>query len=116
MKIAFIGLGVMGAPMAGHLLQAGHELTVFNRTQSKSEAWVNQHGGQLAPSPMAAAENVELVISCIGYLYKMDNELEPLYLKKLIQKLKIKKMIVKWKKMAKKSRHRKFVLKEFCSS
>ena len=48
MKLAFIGLGVMGAPMAGHLARAGHDVTVYNRTRSKAEAWVQKHGGQFS--------------------------------------------------------------------
>ena len=47
-KVAFLGLGVMGYPMAGHLQAAGHEVTVFNRTAAKAEAWVAQHGGAMA--------------------------------------------------------------------
>lgn len=65
-KVAFIGLGVMGYPMAGHLQAAGYEVTVFNRTQAKAEQWVAQHGGQLATSPKAAAENAEVVLTCVG--------------------------------------------------
>ena len=55
MKLAFIGLGVMGFPMAGHLQRAGHEVTVYNRTAAKSEAWAAQHGGSAALTPAAAA-------------------------------------------------------------
>lgn len=65
-KIAFIGLGVMGAPMAGHLLKAGHEVTVFNRTASKAHDWVERHGGQYAETPAKAAEGVDAVIACVG--------------------------------------------------
>ncbi len=64
--IAFIGLGVMGGPMARHLASAGHSLTLFNRTRARAEAWVEAHGGRIAPSPMAAAEGADAVITCIG--------------------------------------------------
>lgn len=65
-KLAFLGLGVMGYPMAGHLQAAGHDVTVFNRTASKAEAWVAQHGGQMAATPAAAAQGAEMVMSCVG--------------------------------------------------
>ena len=65
-KIAFIGLGVMGAPMAGHLAAAGHDVTVYNRTASKAEAWVERHGGRSAPTPAAAATGAEAVFACVG--------------------------------------------------
>ena len=55
-RVAFIGLGVMGYPMAGHLAAKGHEVTVFNRTAAKAEAWTAQHGGARAETPAAAAE------------------------------------------------------------
>ncbi|MEO0486655.1 MAG: NAD(P)-binding domain-containing protein, partial [Pseudomonadota bacterium] len=54
-KIAFLGLGVMGYPMAGHLQAAGHDVTVYNRTAAKAEAWVAQHGGAMAATPAEAA-------------------------------------------------------------
>ncbi|PUB18730.1 NAD(P)-dependent oxidoreductase [Yoonia sediminilitoris] len=65
-KVAFLGLGVMGYPMAGHLKAAGHDVTVYNRTASKAEAWVAQHGGAMATTPAAAAEGAEYVMSCVG--------------------------------------------------
>ena len=65
-KVAFIGLGVMGYPMAGHIAAAGHEVTVYNRTAAKAEAWVRQHGGRSAPSPRAAADGAELAFTCVG--------------------------------------------------
>ncbi len=65
-KVAFIGLGVMGYPMAGHLAAGGHELTVYNRTAAKAEAWVAEHGGTSAPTPRAAAEGAEMAFSCVG--------------------------------------------------
>ncbi|BAK67932.1 3-hydroxyisobutyrate dehydrogenase [Sphingobium sp. SYK-6] len=65
-KIAFIGLGVMGAPMAGHLARAGHELSVFNRSMGKTQAWVDRYGGIAAISPAQAAEEADIVISCVG--------------------------------------------------
>jgi 3-hydroxyisobutyrate dehydrogenase len=65
-KVAFIGLGVMGYPMAGHLAAGGHELTIYNRTAAKAEAWVAEHGGNSAPTPRAAAEGAEMAFSCVG--------------------------------------------------
>jgi 3-hydroxyisobutyrate dehydrogenase len=65
-KIAFLGLGVMGAPMAGHLARAGHELSVFNRSMGKTQAWVERYGGTASISPAQAAEEADIVISCVG--------------------------------------------------
>ncbi|WP_299324472.1 NAD(P)-dependent oxidoreductase [Parasphingopyxis sp.] len=65
-KIAFLGLGVMGAPMAGHLLKVDHEVTVYNRTATKAADWVAQHGGRNADSPAEAADGVDAVIACVG--------------------------------------------------
>ena len=66
MKVAFIGLGVMGYPMAGHLAAAGHEVTVYNRTVEKAERWAQQHGGKASPTAAGAAEGAELVALCVG--------------------------------------------------
>jgi 3-hydroxyisobutyrate dehydrogenase len=66
MKLAFLGLGVMGYPMAGHLAKAGHEVMVYNRTASKSEAWVKEYGGAYRPTPAAAATGAEIVFTCVG--------------------------------------------------
>lgn len=65
-KIAFIGLGVMGGPMAGHLVNAGHTLTVFNRTMSKASAWADKYGGEVAVTPAQAAQEADVVITCVG--------------------------------------------------
>ena len=65
-KVAFLGLGVMGFPMAGHLAAKGHEVTVYNRTPAKAEAWVKQHGGRHAATPKEAAEGQEIVFACVG--------------------------------------------------
>lgn len=65
-KLAFIGLGVMGFPMAGHLARAGHQVTVFNRTREKAERWRERFGGKVAESPRKAAEGAELVFTCVG--------------------------------------------------
>jgi len=65
-KTAFIGLGVMGYPMAGHLKTAGHEVTVYNRNTAKSEAWVNHYGGARAATPAASAKGAEFVFTCVG--------------------------------------------------
>ncbi|MBU6165340.1 MAG: NAD(P)-dependent oxidoreductase [Alphaproteobacteria bacterium] len=64
--IAFLGLGVMGAPMARHLAAAGHRLTVYNRTPGKAAAWVAAHGGRSAATPAAAAAGADVVIACVG--------------------------------------------------
>ncbi len=66
MRTAFIGLGVMGYPMAGHLAKAGHHVTVYNRTGAKADAWVKQHGGASAATPAEAARDAEVVFSCVG--------------------------------------------------
>ena len=65
-KVAFIGLGVMGYPMAGHLARAGHDVTVFNRTAARAEAWVGEYGGAAAPTPAAAAQDQDIVFACVG--------------------------------------------------
>lgn len=65
-KVAFIGLGVMGFPMAGHLARAGHDVTVYNRTSAKAEAWVNAYGGAFATTPEEAAHGAEIVFACVG--------------------------------------------------
>ena len=65
-KVAFVGLGVMGYPMAGHLMGAGYEVTVFNRTGSRAEAWVADHGGNSAPTPAEASEGAQIVFVCVG--------------------------------------------------
>ena len=66
MKVAFVGLGVMGFPMAGHLAKAGHDVGVFNRSSAKAERWVGQHGGATAPSLAAAVAGCEMVALCVG--------------------------------------------------
>jgi 3-hydroxyisobutyrate dehydrogenase len=65
-RVAFLGLGVMGHPMAGHLARAGHTVTVFNRTAAKAEAWVAQYGGRSAATPAAAVQGAEIVFACVG--------------------------------------------------
>ena len=65
-KVSFLGLGVMGFPMAGHLAAAGHDVTVYNRTPAKAEAWVERHGGASAETPAAAAEGRDVVFCCVG--------------------------------------------------
>ncbi len=71
MKLAFIGTGVMGGSMAGHLAKAGHTVTVYNRSKTKAQAWGAKHGGQVAETPAAAARDAALVFSCVGN----DNDL-----------------------------------------
>jgi 3-hydroxyisobutyrate dehydrogenase len=65
-KVAWLGLGVMGYPMAGYLAKGGCEVTVYNRTTSKAERWVAQHGGAMAATPAAAAEGADFVFACVG--------------------------------------------------
>ncbi|GGA33912.1 oxidoreductase [Amylibacter cionae] len=65
-KLAFLGMGVMGYPMAGHLAAKGHEVTVYNRTAAKAEAWAKEHGGHCADTPRAAADGAEVVFACVG--------------------------------------------------
>jgi 3-hydroxyisobutyrate dehydrogenase-like beta-hydroxyacid dehydrogenase len=65
-KVAFLGLGVMGFPMAGHLAAAGHQVTVYNRTAAKARQWVERHGGASAATPAAAARGAEIVLMCVG--------------------------------------------------
>lgn len=76
LKLAFIGLGVMGYPMAGHLLRAGHPVTVWNRTQAKADAWCREYGGQQAGTPEAAAAAADVVLTCVG----RDQDLEAVVL------------------------------------
>ena len=66
MRVAFIGLGVMGFPMASYLSNGGHEVTVYNRTGAKADKWCDQYGGAKATSPAAAAANADIVFSCVG--------------------------------------------------
>ncbi len=65
-KLAFLGLGVMGYPMAGHLQAAAHDVCVYNRTAAKSEKWAAQHGGSHAPTPREAADGADFVMACVG--------------------------------------------------
>jgi 3-hydroxyisobutyrate dehydrogenase len=65
-RVAFLGLGVMGAPMAGHLGAAGHQVTVYNRSPAKAQAWVAEFGGRSAPTPREAAQGCELIFCCVG--------------------------------------------------
>ena len=65
-KVAFLGLGVMGFPMAGHLAAKGHEVTVYNRSPAKAAAWVARHGGRSAPTPREAALGQDVVMACVG--------------------------------------------------
>jgi 3-hydroxyisobutyrate dehydrogenase-like beta-hydroxyacid dehydrogenase len=65
-KTAFLGLGVMGHPMAGHLARAGHSVTVYNRTIAKAQAWAGEYGGRAAPTPREAAAGADFVFACVG--------------------------------------------------
>ncbi len=66
LRVAFLGLGVMGFPMAGHLVKAGHQVTVYNRSAGKAEAFVAEFGGTAAPTPRAAAQAADIVFCCVG--------------------------------------------------
>jgi 3-hydroxyisobutyrate dehydrogenase len=66
LTVTFLGLGVMGAPMAGHLARAGHQVTVYNRTAAKAQAWVTEYGGAWAATPREAAAKADLVFACVG--------------------------------------------------
>ena len=66
MRVSFLGLGVMGAPMARHLAHAGHQVTVYNRSAEKAAAWVAAHGGRSAATPAAAAQGADVVLACVG--------------------------------------------------
>ena len=70
-NVAFIGLGVMGYPMAGYISKAGHNVTVFNRTKSKAEKWVGEYKGKMAETPAEAAKDAEYIFTCVGN----DNDL-----------------------------------------
>jgi 3-hydroxyisobutyrate dehydrogenase-like beta-hydroxyacid dehydrogenase len=65
-RVAFLGLGVMGFPMAGHLAKAGHQVTVYNRSAAKAQAWVAEFGGKSADTPKAAAQDADIVFCCVG--------------------------------------------------
>ena len=65
-NVAFIGLGVMGYPMAGYISKAGHNVTVFNRTKSKAEKWINEYKGKMASTPAEAAKDSEYIFTCVG--------------------------------------------------
>jgi len=65
-KVAFIGLGVMGFPMAGHLAREGHEVCVYNRSPAKAQLWQDEFAGETAPTPRAAAQDAEFVMTCVG--------------------------------------------------
>jgi len=66
LKVAFLGLGVMGHPMAGHLARAGHAVTVYNRTAAKAEAWATEYGGTAAATPATASQGADIVFACVG--------------------------------------------------
>jgi 3-hydroxyisobutyrate dehydrogenase len=70
-NVAFVGLGVMGYPMAGYISKGGHNVTVFNRTKSKAEKWISEHKGKMAETPAEAAEHADYVFTCVGN----DNDL-----------------------------------------
>src|ERR1700739_4527120 len=65
-RVGFIGLGVMGYPMAGHLARRGFQVTVFNRTRARADAWVSEYGGNAAAAPAEAAKDADIVLACVG--------------------------------------------------
>jgi 3-hydroxyisobutyrate dehydrogenase len=65
-RAAFLGLGVMGGPMARHLAARGHDVTVYNRTAARADQWVAAHGGRAAPTPAEAAKGQDIVFACVG--------------------------------------------------
>ena len=71
-KVSFIGLGVMGFPMAGYISKAGHDVTVYNRTKSKAEKWIKEYKGNLATTPMESAKDCDFIFTCVGN----DNDLK----------------------------------------
>lgn len=75
-RVAFLGMGVMGFPMAGHLAKAGHEVTVYNRTVAKAQEWVKEFGGKAAATPRSAAQDADIVFCCVGN----DNDLRSVVL------------------------------------
>ena len=74
-KVSFIGLGVMGFPMAGYISKAGHDVTVYNRTKSKAEKWIKEYKGKVADTPMEAAKDSDFIFTCVGN----DNDLKRSY-------------------------------------
>src|SRR5690606_40308684 len=76
LNVAFLGLGVMGYPMAGHLARAGHKVTVYNRRPDKAEKWVAEYGGRGCSTPREAAVGADIVFSCVGN----DNDLRSVVL------------------------------------
>lgn len=75
MNVTFIGLGVMGYPMAGHLVQTGHGVTVFNRTRARAEQWAGEHGGQISETIADAVQKADVIITCVG----ADPDLRAIY-------------------------------------
>ena len=75
-NVAFIGLGVMGYPMAGYISKAGHNVTVFNRTKSKAEKWISEYKGKMADTPAQAVEGADFIFTCVGN----DNDLRSVLL------------------------------------
>ena len=65
-NVAFIGLGVMGYPMAGYISKGGHNVTVFNRTKSKAEKWIGEYKGNMADTPSEAAKDADFIFTCVG--------------------------------------------------
>ena len=65
-KVSFLGLGVMGYPMAGYISKAGHDVTVYNRTKAKAEKWAKEYKGSVADTPMNAAKDSDFIFTCVG--------------------------------------------------
>ena len=71
-KVSFIGLGVMGYPMAGYISKAGHNVTVYNRTKSKAEKWIKEYKGKIAETPEEAAKESDFVFTCVGIVEDLN--------------------------------------------
>ena len=83
-KVSFIGLGVMGYPMAGYISKAGHNVTVYNRTKSKAEKWIEEYKGKIAETPEEAAKESDFVFTCVGNDDDLK-EAKPLHQLKLLK-------------------------------
>jgi 3-hydroxyisobutyrate dehydrogenase len=84
-KVSFIGLGVMGYPMAGFISKGGHDVTVYNRTKAKADKWVSEYKGNVANTPAEAAKDSDFIFTCVGN----DNDLREVKMDCLIQLKKI---------------------------
>ena len=88
-KVSFIGLGVMGYPMAGYISKAGHNVTVYNRTTAKADKWITEYKGSKADTPAKAAEGADFIFTCVGN----DNDLKEVLLEKMEFLKQLKKVL-----------------------